>query len=434
MKLKYTITSILLWTFASFSLVAQDSWMMHLNSIHQGYINPAYIPSHTFELSLASMGGDFNTGSLKLGDFVSRSSDGINTVSLDALSANVKEKIPVGLYGTFNTIDLGIKAGRFNIFAGQGIHYELYTSLNPTLIGIAAHGNVDYIGQTVDLGMPGGVSIYQKWYAGLSTQIGNLNIGARLNYLNGWYDMRTVKNKINLTTGAEYYELTIANDIEIKNAGIIKYNGSIEDIDIKESIDRFETYFTKNNGVSIDMGVDYQLTSSTGFFASVQNLGTINWSDGASSLTSQQTTTLKGVDIESVIDGNGTESIEDSIYDAFNLVETPGSYNASTSSRYQAGIYHQSNAMKYSGLATLHQLGGSGYYGLFLQASRRLGNNFSLGFNYNIRKSSYANVGLLAELSLGPFQAFVCTQNIWSLFQPFNLQGLSGRFGGSLSF
>ena len=51
----------------------------------------------------------------------------------------------------------------FTVTAGHGINYEFATTLNPTLVDIAARGNTDYIGKTVELGMPASATVYQNF-------------------------------------------------------------------------------------------------------------------------------------------------------------------------------------------------------------------------------------------------------------------------------
>ena len=43
-------------------LSGQDNWMIHMPTVHQTYINPAYQTSKNGEVSAASVGLDFQLG------------------------------------------------------------------------------------------------------------------------------------------------------------------------------------------------------------------------------------------------------------------------------------------------------------------------------------------------------------------------------------
>ena len=136
------------------SLYGQDSWMMHLKSIHQAYINPAYQPDKKFEVSGASYALDLNTGDLKAKDYIT-STNGKKTISLKNLSSAVQNGTQaIGLYGSFNTFDLAYKINTTTFSFGQAINYYFNTTINGDLLNILANGNEAYIGKTAEIGMP----------------------------------------------------------------------------------------------------------------------------------------------------------------------------------------------------------------------------------------------------------------------------------------
>ena len=72
--------------------------------------------------------------------------------------------------------------------------------------------------------------------------------------------------------------------------------------------------------------------------------------------TSKKTTTINGVNILNLIDGESTQAVEDSISSAFDLKENSTKYSGRIYGKYNAGIYIMQNKMKYSGIHHLSPL------------------------------------------------------------------------------
>lgn len=412
---------------------AQENWMLHVNTLHQSYLNPAFQTSKKWEVSAASLGGDFQMGKLSLGDFIKNNGNGTNVVSLNQLAAAIDEKNDVGIYGSFNSFDLALRMGGLTLTGGHSIQYEFSSTLNPDLIKIAANGNEAYIGQTVELGMPLNGSVYQKMYLGVAGSMGIFNWGIRAAYLNGWHHLHTEKMSSLLTTGSDYYELTIANDIEIYNAGILDYN-AVDDIAVIKGVNDYRSFFTANHGLSLDLGIELKINEESGFIANLQNLGTIKWQDRAQRLSNQSTTMLRGVNLEQVIDGEETESIEDSLLSAYELKEENLVFSRRLNPRFNVGGYFTLASTQFSAILNVQRYAEVNHPSLFLQASKPLSKMLTLGVNYHWQKQAPFNLGFMAGIKLGPVNAFAACNNAWALLHPASLNGLSGRIGATVGF
>ncbi|MBP6397509.1 MAG: hypothetical protein KA340_06490 [Saprospiraceae bacterium] len=415
------------------NLKAQDNWMMQWQGIQQTYINPAYTSQKSWEISVASTSLDFQLGNLNAGDFIEKNTAGVNVISLDRLASAIDGKSDLMATGQFNTFDLVHRIGSITFSAGHGINYEFSTSLNPTLIDIMANGNAAYIGKTVELGMPASASVYQRYYLGAAIKTGPVNIGVRAAYLNGWHHMHTERLSSQLTTGADYYELTIANDIEIYNAGIFEYRG-IDDIETIKGINDYKSLFTANHGMAFDLGMELKLSENSGIFVSAQNLGTIKWADRAQKLTNNTTTILKGIDIEKVIDGEEDASIEDTLLSVFSLKQENLEFSQKVAARYNAGGYFSLAGTTFSALFNFKDLSNIQKASVYLQASRPILSWLDLGVNYQWRSDAAFNLGVMAKTEFGPVVIFGVCNNAWSLLNPSRLDGLSGRVGAYVGF
>lgn len=412
-------------------LSGQDNWMIHMPTVHQTYINPAYQTSKKWEVSAASVGLDFQLGNVNASDFISKNNEGVNIISLEKLATALGKNNEVGMNGSFNSLDVAFRWRGFTVTAGHGINYEFATTLNPTLVDIAARGNADYIGKTVELGMPASATVYQKFYLGLAGKLANLSWGVRAGYLNGWHHMHTEKMSSQLTTEADYYNITLKNDIEIYNAGIFEYN-AIDEITWIKGINDYRSFFTANHGFSLDLGLDLKLTETAGIFASAQNLGSITWADRAQKLTNQSTTLLKGIDLEKIIDGEDNSSFEDTLLQAFSMQQQNTEFSRKVAPRYNVGAYFTFSGTQFSAVFNLKQLSDINQPSVFLQASRPVIPWLNIGVNYHWREGVPFNLGLLLNSKLGPVNLFGACNNAWALLKPAQINGLSGRIGASI--
>lgn len=431
-NLKYTIF-LLFFVIPFAKSLAQDNWMLHLPTLHQSYINPAYQTQKKWEVSAASVGLDFQLGDLIVSDFIRKNDEGVNIISLDKLASSIGQNNELGMSGSFNSFDVALKLGGMTLTGGHAINYEFATQLNPDLVKIAANGNADYVGKTVELGMPTSGTVYQKIYLGLAGKVANIAWGARLGYLNGWHHMHTEKMSTKLTTEADYYDLTIANDIEIYNAGIFEYN-AIDDITWIKGVNDYRTFFTANHGFSVDLGIDVKFNENSGIFASAQNIGSITWADRSQKLTNNKTTTLRGVDLEKIIDGEDNSSLEDTLLNAFSMEQENLEFSQKIAPRYNVGVYFLMADTKFSAIFNLRQLSDLNQPSVYLQASKPILSWLDLGVNYHWREGVPFNLGLLANAKLGPVNIFGACNNAWALLNPSKLNGLSGRIGASIGF
>ncbi len=435
---QYTLakkTSIILFisSWLLVNLKAQDQWMAHMPTLHQSYINPAHRLKNKFEFSIPSFGFDFNSGGINMKDAISKNSAGVNVIDLDRIVGSLQPQHPFNGGLVVNTIDLAFKLKSLSIFAGHNIQNQSSFTLDKDLADLLVNGNAGYIGKTVDIDLQAASTTLNQFYIGASKQIGNLGIGIKLKYINGWYDVRSEDSKFALTTEEDYYQIKLQNDIRLKSSGVINYSEKIEDITFNTNF--FDSaLLTSNSGYGIDLGLTYAINKELTVMASAIDLGSITWTNRAKTLTNTKTTSVKGINLETIIDGGDVENVTDSLYGAFDLTQTNGSYTTSLNGQFNIGMIYTKDGITFSTLYNTQNLVGNNKYTLSFQVSKRLGKLLNLGLNYSIRNNNYNNIGLLVHTSLGPVNIFAVTQNIFSAINSRTLNGVNGRLGLSFAF
>jgi Family of unknown function (DUF5723) len=417
----------------NYAAKAQDQWMLHMPTLHQSYINPAHQLKNKFEISLPSFAFDFNTGGINLKDGISKNNDGVNIIDLKKIVGSLQDNHPFNGNFTVNTIDIGFKLKSLSLYAGHYVQSQTSFVLDKELANLLVNGNAPYIGKTIDLDIVGASSTFQQFYLGASKQIGKLAIGAKVKYVNGWYDVRSESSKITLTTAEDYYQIKLVNDIRLQSSGALSYNGDIDSISLNTDFTN-AGFFTGNSGFALDLGLSYQVTKNLSVMASATDLGSIEWFDKAKTFTNNKTTSLNGINIKSIIDGEETEDIADSLKGAFDLVQTNGSYSVPLNAQINAGVIYVNQGYTLSAIYNTQAYVDHNKYSLSFQASKQVGKALGLGLSYSIKNNDYNNIGFLAHLSLGPVNVFAVTQNIFSALDSRKISGVNGRLGLSLAF
>jgi hypothetical protein len=413
---------------------AQDQWLMHVPTISQSLINPAYQLNKKLEISLPSVGYDFNSSGIDIGNAITKNMSGINELSLEKLALNLKDNHPFNGQVIFNTLDFGYKIKSINLFAGHALINKNSFSLDKDIVNLYLNGNAPYIGKKLDLDIQGSSTTYHQFYIGGSTKIGKLTIGTKIKYLNGWYNLSSETSKIGFTTEDDYYQIKLENDVEIKSTGVLLYNGEIKDLDLYTNFTSYPKFITSNSGIGFDLGLTYDVNDKLVLMLNAVDVGSITWRDNAKIFTNKKTSLLKGIDIETIIDGGSGDDISDSLYNAFELTEIDSEYSTAVSASFNAGAIYKSRKYTFSGIFSTQSLIDQSKFVMSLQASKKIGKHFDLGINYSLKNDSYNNFGIMAFGHFGPLNIFAATQNIISAFNTKEINGFNGRIGITFGF
>ena len=204
----------------------------------------------------------------------------------------------------------------------------------------------------------------------------------------------------------------------------------------------------KNNGFSIDLGIQYKYTDVLTLNASIRNIGYIKWKINPSNIIVNGSYAFNGVDFDEYLagessTGNIIQTLKDSILDSFEYTPSSESYNDALPLHFMfSGDYELSEKTKLTGLVHTiiydQVIEASATAGISHQILKKIKGNLSLSYlNSNI------NIG--GGLVFGKKNAsfYLLTENIPIQFAkvsgtpiliPISAQTINLQFGLNLKF
>ncbi|MGB1217141.1 MAG: DUF5723 family protein, partial [Saprospiraceae bacterium] len=307
----------------------------------------------------------------------------------------------------------------------------------------AFNGNQQFIDETVNVAPGLNFTMYSEIGLHAAYQATEkLSIGGRLKILSGVANISTNqdKEKLDIYTDPEYYQLTATTDYQINAAtGLVEVNyyhdGDSTDFDI----DPFggslsaKDFFSGNGGVGIDFGMEYKLDDKITLGASLLDIGNIRWGKSAVNLTSKGTYTFEGVDADEVFFGE--DSLEfnealDTLAEVFGFEETKNKYSTKLPTKiYLSGKYNVTKTFNVGLLGYGEIVRRKLRPAIAVSVQKDFGKIFSLGGIYAIQNGRFDNLGLNFGLKLGPIQLYAVSDNVISVFKPTNTKNVNFRMG-----
>lgn len=410
---------------------AQELWYSSIHSVQQSYLNPAYIPKHKFIIGGFSPNLDFGTGGVKWNDFTTES-EGTTEVSLQALSASINGDIKPYFQQNIHTVDIALSLGKGVVYGGHNVQFYGHTNIPKGFIDLAAFGNAGSIGKTITANIEGAVNVYQNFYVGYAHKFGKLSLGVRANWINGMFHFKSNNSKLEFTTSEDYYRLKLKSDYDFQSAGILYYDDINNDFKIDETFTDRELFMTGNNGFGVDVGAAYEFNVNSRIFASVLQLGSINWNERSNRYINQSEYEFIGYDIKDIVDDNIEFSIEDSIEQFLDLETNTEAFSSALPVKINLGAGHTIGKMDYQLGIQVVGIEQNQTTNISLAATRQIFNFLRAGLSYQIRPSSTANIGAMVDVKIGPCRGFVATQNILTALNPKNSKSFAFAAGFSL--
>lgn len=340
---------------------------------------------------------------------------------------------------SLETIGVGLRGDRFSL----GLYHRLrvlgQADYPKTLVQLAAQGNAQFIGQSVEIAPLGYATSFHEVGFGASFAITeNIHFGARVKYLSGVADVRTgVAGSLRLTTGEENYALTLDQDLTVNTAGTIEYNG-LDDVGINYDLNRIETddIFSENNGVAFDLGLFADFGKIRGQLAATDLGGRINWTNEVTNFRLEGTDEFSGLDIlaELLEDSLSFTAALDSLQVTFEPTENNENYRSKLPATYLIGGEYDVTDRLTAGLLIVHYDRALDAETAFAISGRyQLLDELTVGLNYNARKGASANLGAHLYAHLGPVNLLASTDNLLTVFSQKNNSRAGVRLGASLS-
>lgn len=423
----------------SMSIQAQDvHTAYHSNSfLLQSSANPAIFPEANIIVGFPALANSsYNVQwPFSLNDILEKGSDDSLRISLPHLASNLNEENFLALDMSRNLFFIGVKVGKKkDIFAyvGDDVYTSVGMNLSDKFINYLASGNASFLNQQQNFDQERiEAMIYNKFYLGASYKLDEKwNVGARLNFLTGMFNIHTDRFKLGLytdSTSSPIYQTTLSTDMLIQTSGTGMITDSLEFNPIA------------NKGFSVDLGATYKYDEQWTFSMAIKDLGGINWAEENSELYTtdgESSFVIEGLTQTSVGAEDLGEQMEE-IVDSLTTQLEPTSINKAYRTKLNTGLY----------LGAEYRLSDEHQFSALLHRTKRMDRGFtvfSLAYEYQLAKSlevlaSYRNFNGIHNMgtgmvwSPGAVQLHFIVDNIMML-DVFDAKNFAYQFGLSFHF
>lgn len=309
------------------------------------------------------------------------------------------------------------------------------------LLKFAINGNAG--ARSADIsGLSANAMVYHQIAVGFQRQLPlDFTMSARAKFLLGQANISNGKNDLQIVTAPETNFISLIANYEIRTNMPLKLEYTEDgDVDIEKLDVDFDNIGVSdifgNYGGAIDLGVSKKFNDNISVFASVIDLGFINWKKNAGSISiSGDNFTFEGAKL-SLDPFDLTFPDFDSLLNTYSIEHSTDSYVTMLPFRIYAGGHYQLN--KTFGFGLLGRLekrpfGVSPSFTASVDVRPFKFGNAALTYSYMNR--NFTNIGIGYTLRVGPVQWYFISDNIiGSLLFPSNSRSISARFGCNLVF
>jgi Family of unknown function (DUF5723) len=330
------------------------------------------------------------------------------------------------------------------------------------LLTLAFLGPEELAGRTFDMSaLKADVMYFRETGFGFSKKVtSRLRIGAKGKLLFGMAAGSFRNESLTFTVDDDFSNRLVA-DMGLRMSGPVKFfldpEHKIDDVrfneDVFETSRSWKNFFTntRNAGLGLDLGAEFEITPKIVVSAAVTDLGFIRWKTDISNLKATGEASMEGISITDIQNGSATfdqmiETMADTLINALTVTDSEepfttflpfgvtlgGKFNVTD--KFSVGLLSHSRK-------TDQQLKEA----LSLSANFNLGNTFSASLAYTASNHSYNNFGAGFGVRAGFAQLYFLVDRIplnWKsagsgkdrIVLPENWNTLHARFGLNLVF
>ena len=418
--MKY-LFAVILCFFLGYSQGQEElSLYFHPEVMQSGLLNPAFAPKGTFNMSTSSSYFHMDLRGPRIArfflglDFIEEFAEGIgrNYLSTDA---------------SFHVFDVGWKKNEIYYRLGYHSSSSMFIDFSSEFNDLLTFGNASEIGREIRLSPSLFLNHGYEMYFGMSVPIydGMYLVGGNVKLLTGAFNVSTPRSDFSLTTGEEFYQLSLNSDFQL--------NSSANDFEFRlRELLPFNNLIRDNFGASLDLGFQYKEGPWT-YSVSLLDIGFINWRANTFNVTSQGSFEFDGLSFEE-ISQDTLAAIADTLVSSFSTEVSNRNYYTSTPFKAILSAQYKYGKWRLGGI--LH---GEFKQNRFLpavgvNASRRMWKFWDIGLSYAYKNNTYSNLGLHSVMNIGPLQLFAMSDNVVGVFLPRRNLKINFRVGGNLNF
>ncbi len=418
--MKYIYTILL----SSFFIIAtaQEELSLYYQPevLQAGLLNPAFTPRGTFNISSGSTYYHLDLRGPRFAEFffgIDYAEEFAEGISRNYYSSDF----------SFHLLDVAWKKNNIHYRLGYHISASQYVNFSLDFINLLTFGNAEEVGRTIEFNPSIFATHMNELYFGMSTSLYDdmYKIGGNIKLISGAYNVSTPRNDISLTTGEEFYELSLETDV-LMNVSANDFNFRLRELL------PFNDALRDNYGTSIDFGFQYKDGPWT-VNASLLDVGFVFWRSNTINIESKGEFEFNGLSF-SEITTDTLSTITDSIATAFGTTVTNNRYFTYTPAKIIVSGQYKYNKWRLGGML----------YGEFKQnrflpavgvnATRRLWKFWDVGVSYAYKNNTYSNFGLHSVMNIRNLQLYVMSDNVVGVFLPWYNWKVNFRVGANLDF
>lgn len=364
--------------------------------------------------------------------------NGVRIVDLNQLPDLLEERNELRNDFSLETVGFGIQGDRFSFGLTHRLRAAGTVNYPRTLVQLAAEGNAQFIGQTVEIAPFGYATSFHEFGFGASYSFGEIiTIGARVKYLSGVADISTNDDaSLQLTTGEDNFALSLAQDLRLNTSGIANYAG-LDNLDVDLNFNNLglEELFGSNSGLAYDAGVFVNL-GRVRLQAAANDLGaSITWKNDVTNLDFSGTDEFGGLDVleQFLEDSVSFAGVLDTLQAIFEPAESNEDYQTNIATTYLlGGEFDLTERLTLGAILVHYDRPQTAETAFGLQARYRFFEPLTVGVSYTQRENRAANLGVNVLANLGPFQLLASTDNLLTVFRQKDSSEANFRLGSSL--
>ncbi len=406
----------------------------NFNHINQNLlVNPASPHNYKLVIGIPGLGGlSTHINNKNLGSFLEEGGD--PNENLGSTINNLQPKDRINTTQSLDGIFVGFATGRgyWTVTAQQKTDFNM--TVPSELMKFLYFGNAGsgYVGKSLDLNTFNIEAIVRNEYGiGYQHKVdSNLIIGGRFKYISGVSNIYT--QRFNTSIYSDIENINVNTDILINTAGI--YNG------ILDSENPLGYYsggaFSKNIGMSLDLGAYYRINERFDISGSILNIGWVKWRKDLRGIELKGDFDFYGVETGFPFDSLDFGEFIDSTVSRIEVNEIDiNSYSTSLPSHFIiSGQFYASEKHVFGALYQGSIWNNTLYSNYGVMYNGRYSKWFNLMLGYSVIDNSLNNMTLGASVRLGPFQIYALTDNTFGFLSPSKIVATNVRAGISLSF
>ena len=398
------------------------------------HVNPSLIPENGMYIGIPALSSTtflFSNSGFTYRDLHwVRPDDSVNIDIENALS-KLSDKNFISFSARTNILEAGfkIKNNYFSLNVSEKVNLSL--TFPKELIELVFKGNGAFIGQEIDLkSMSFDVTHYREYAIGWARALNKkVTVGGRLKYLYGMENYSSAKSNLSFYTAPDDYRIDLTSGFTINTSSQSNAsNGSSESY----------LFGLKNTGFAGDLSVTYAYNERWKFNTSIIDLGQINWkSNVKNQVTAEGSYSFNGIDINQFISdsSSSTETVLDSISDAFTPVENSDAYKTNLPTHvYLNSSYLLDAKMTLTGLLHAEIFQETVQPTFTAALNRRITDHLSMSLSYSMINHHFTNLGGGLAFSDGAFQFYVISDNWIGTINPLSNNTAHVQFGFNLIF